>query len=314
MTYLPRYLFMGHATVDVAVTAGLEAQGYERADKPCDADVILTYLSSQSVLEDIYFDDGGLIQSAQHGTLLIDLSPATPSVVREIEAVATVNDLMFVEAPLVVLDATVPDAFGEYSNLACYLTGETDALDQARVVVSAFASSLREFNGAGIAQVARAVHTIQSVAHMLATIEADALVAAIRHVPAGMSAHVEQAVSAHGETAEATLAALATQRFSGTFTIEILMAELYAAIATADDAKLILPQAETALNLLELLASIGGLDMTPTALSLAYRDEAQGIEFGLDWSRIGETHEKQDDIVDDDLNNDDCSHLGYCEN
>ncbi len=42
----------------------------------------------------------------------------------------------------------------------------------------------------------------------------------------------------------------------------------------ADDVELILPQAEAAMHLLELLAVIGGADKAPSSLSLIYGEEA----------------------------------------
>ena len=38
-------------------------------------------------------------------------------------------------------------------------------------------------------------------------------------------------------------------------------------------------------DILEVVAVIGGSDMTPAVLSLVYRDEAASAEVGLDWTR-----------------------------
>ena len=77
----------------------------------------------------------------------------------------------------------------------------------------------------------------------------------------------------------------------------------------ADDAEIILPQAEATMHLLELLAVIGGADMAPAALSLVYRDEAAGAEAGLDWTRAeqayGHDHHHDDDDEDWDRFDDD---------
>ncbi len=76
------------------------------------------------------------------------------------------------------------------------------------------------------------------------------------------------------------LAAVNTGRFDGTYTVEMLMSELSAALTAADDVDLILPQAEACLHLLELLAVIGGSDKAPAAL-------APGVRRGEDVRRAG---------------------------
>lgn len=80
---------------------------------------------------------------------------------------------------------------------------------------------------------------------------------------------------------DALLAAVTDGRFDGTYTVEMLMGELTAALTTADDADLILPQAEAVQRLLELLAIIGGSDKAPSALSLVYREEDACAKEGL---------------------------------
>ena len=94
-----------------------------------------------------------------------------------------------------------------------------------------------------------------------------------------------------------------TGRFDGTYTVEMFMAELSAALTAADDVDLILPQAEACLHLLELLAVIGGSDKAPAALALVYGEEKTCAEQGLDWTRAeqayGDVAEGFDDLDDD---------------
>src|SRR5699024_3265236 len=133
------------------------------------------YCTSQTALEDAYFDDEGLVQQARKGCLLVDLSPSTPSFARELNAVAVVSDLATVEAPIAVRDLSRPDAFADRSNLVCFMGGEEDAVRAAAGVVAAVAGEVRETGGPGSAQLARASHTLQTVAQVVSAVEADAL-------------------------------------------------------------------------------------------------------------------------------------------
>ena len=174
------YAFVGDQTVGAMVEARMEAAGCSRAESVAEADTVITYYTTQTALEDAYFDESGLIQSACPGTLLVDLSSSTPSFARELNAVAVVSDLVSVEAPLIVLDLSLPDAFAKKDNLACLVGGEEDAVQRALPVVEALAGDVQDTGGPGSAQLARAAYTLQTTAQVISAIEADALYRVVR--------------------------------------------------------------------------------------------------------------------------------------
>ncbi len=290
------YAFVGDQTVGAMVEARMEAAGCSRAESVAEADTVITYYTTQTSLEDAYFDESGLIQSACPGTLLIDLSSSTPSFARELNAVAVVSDLVSVEAPLIVLDLSLPDAFAKKDNLACLVGGEEDAVQRALPVVEALAGDVQDTGGPGSAQLARAAYTLQTTAQVISAIEADALYRVVRRSSAVPGRGVGR-VGAATPVAEQVLAAVETGSFAGTYTVEMLMSELSAALTAADDVDLILPQGEACLHLLELLAVIGGTGKAPSALSLVYGDESACAAEGLDWTRAEQTYgDASDDL------------------
>ena len=133
------FAYVGNETVGSMVEARLGALGYVRTSDVGSARTVVTYCTSQTALEDAYFDEGGLVQAAAAGTLLVDLSPSTPGFARELNAVAAVSDLVAVEAPLAVVDPVRADAFSDKGNLVCFAAGDEDALAAARPVVEAVA-------------------------------------------------------------------------------------------------------------------------------------------------------------------------------
>ena len=151
------FVYSGNETVGAMVVSRLEAAGCTRTDDVAHAEAIITYCTSQTALEDAYFDEQGLVQAAGKGALLIDLSASTPSFARELNAVAVVSDLMSVEAPLVVVDVARADAFGDRDNLVCFVGGDEEAVAEARPVLEAIAGTVQETGGAGSAQ-RRATH------------------------------------------------------------------------------------------------------------------------------------------------------------
>ena len=277
------YFYHGHKTVGSYIARQLDGS-FQQVDSIDDAAIVITYCTHASAVEDAYFDDEGIIKCARRNALLIDLSASSPSLSREISAVATVNDLRCVEAPLAVLDAAAPDAFSDNANIACYASGEADDVLAAREVLDKLAGFVKYTGASGTAQLAKAMHTTQACAQFMGIVEADALRTAVEKSHAsikssGTDIEPLSSISAHA------LEAIDSKRYEGTYTVEMIMADVVAAMTTADDAEIILPQLEATMNILEVLAVIGGADLSPTALALIYRDEDESAKAGLDWTR-----------------------------
>ena len=103
-----RYIFFGDENFHDDIAVRLANAGFERCADIEEASAIITFCTSQSALEDAYFDEGGFVQSAHPGAVLIDFSASTPGFARELGAVATVSDLGFVEAPIALEDMLDP--------------------------------------------------------------------------------------------------------------------------------------------------------------------------------------------------------------
>ena len=296
---MPRYSFVGHATVRDHVARCLEPLGWERVDDVAKADIAFTYCTSLTELEDAYFDEEGLVKRAKPATLLVDLSAATPSLARELSAVATVNDLRPVEAPLSVVDATLPDAFASPANLICFVAGEPDDVDEVIDVLETIAGLVERTGASGTAQLAKVAHTVQVAAHIVGAIEAEALV---REAASSISLDQAQGL-AHpiSPLSQHTMEAIAADSLDGTYTVELFFSEVAAAMSAAAEAKIIVPQLEAVMRLLEVLAVIGGMDKPPAALSLIYREEQASAAHGLDWTRAEGLFADHDHDYDDDI-------------
>ena len=170
-----RYAFIGNEAVGDVVRERLDAAGWTRTADVASAGMVVTYCTSQTALEDAYFDENGIVQAASPNTVLIDLSASTPSFARELNAVAIVSDLAAVEAPLVVADPMLSDALSDRDNLMCLVGGEEDDVEAARPVLDALVGTVQETGGSGSAQLARAAYTLQTSAQIMSAIEADAL-------------------------------------------------------------------------------------------------------------------------------------------
>ena len=277
------FAYLGHETVGAYVAKQLSAASLNAVDDVRSADVVITYFTHASALEDAYFEEEGIVKNARKGTMLIDLSPSTLSVSREISAVATVNDFQPVEAPLAILDATLADAFAMRENFVCFVSCDDDTFGRAHEILEHLAGIVKRCGASGTAQLAKASHTMQYSAQFMAAVEAEALVRA--------------ALEANDQ-----LLSVEDMHCEGTYTVELMMADVVAAMTVADDASAVLPHLESTLRMLEMLALIGGADLSPAALTLLFRDESVCSKFGLDWSRVeGLYVEGQEPIHNHDL-------------
>ena len=310
------YVYHGNDRFLEAMAPRLEAAGLKRVEDIAQADLAVSFCTSATHLEDLYFGEDGVIQRAPKGMVLVDLSPATPNFAREMNAVATVSDCVMVEAPFVLRDLTAADGLAR-ENLVCYAAGEQD-VPVAGQLLDALFGTVRPVGAPGTGQLLRAARTLQATAYLVSVLEADALYRAQQRSVAGGG--VDEAVlGMESGGAAAIIEAVREKRFEGSYTAEMLMASLASAIMAADDAELIMPQAEAALHLLELLCVIGGADKAPAALALVYGDEAMGAEAGLDWERAeqvyGGSGQADDDDGFDDFDDDDYDPgFGYSSN
>lgn len=284
------YAYLGHDGLIDALGPRLEAAGYGRTEEVAAADVVLTYYSNLSSLDDGYYGDGGLLETVNEGTLVVDLSPTTPNFAKEMNAVATISDIKMVEAPLIVEDVLAPDPFAR-ENLRCFAGGDEGSVSYAESLLNVLFGTVQAVNSPGEAQLARAASTLKSAAALVASIEALALFKACRRSVSGMDIPDMVKEVAFPEM-ERLRRVLQEERFESAYTVEMLMGEISAAIMTADDCELIMPQSEAAFHLLELLAVIGGSDKSPVALALVYEGDTAQNTHGLDWSRAAALYDQ----------------------
>lgn len=277
------YAFFGNQHVLECMEGRLAEAGFARTEAVEAAAWVITYCTSMTELEDLYFGEDGLMGKLASDAVVVDLSPVTPNFAAEMNAITTVSGYAMVTAPLVVRDKVATDALAR-ENLGCFCFGEDGAAGRARELLDVLFSSVEEAASAGAAQLSRMAITIQDSAEMVSAVECLALFksakASMSIADAG-SAEVEACAPEVGSMLEA----VSEKRFNGAYTIEMMMAELSSVMMAADDYELILPQVESAFHLLELLAVIGGASKSPAALSLVFGSDHDGDAYGLDWSR-----------------------------
>lgn len=270
-----------------------------------DAVVVITMMGDPGEVEDVYLGEDGALAGAEEHAYLIDLSTSTPRLAREIHAIAAVNDLHAIDAPL------IGDVAAALTGTLIVLVGaEGDDRNHLLPLLTDIGENVMDMGLPGMGQTAKAVDQIAQANALMGTIEAVAFA-----VNAGLDPTKVLTTLLAGEGGSRAFArygtAIVEQDFAGDFTVEEFMKDLAIALETADELELTLPGLETAYQLYDLLAAVGGSDKGIQALYLIYADEALCAEHGLDWARaqsLVDGHAHEHDHIHDDECGCDCGH------
>lgn len=295
------FAFIGDTEVGARLGAHLLQAGYTASNDFAQAEVVFTYAGSPSLLEDVYYGTPGLIQDAADGALLVDLSPTVPSFARELNAVAAVNNRYFIDAPFTLRDTSVEDAFIDARNIIILAGGSEKIYKRVHPLLSCMAKTCRYMGGVGAGQTAKVALTLQNAASLMGMVEAFA-----SHSFTEDAYDLDELfdiASTAGFIAPAMAGvfdALCNKAYRGTYTMEMLMGELNAALMFSEEQETAFPQADSAFHLLQLLGVVGAAQLAPTGAVLAFATQDEATSFGLDWSRAeGMYHDHDEDDEDD---------------
>lgn len=301
------FVFVGDTSVGAPLVSLLLQSGFEGADSLETADVVFTYHESQTSLEDIYYEEPGLLSVAKEGACLVDLSPSTPSFARELFAIAQVSSKSFADAPLCVRDVTLEEAFASASNLLCFVGAEKETFKVIEPMLNALSYRLFWMGAVGQGQVAKAAHTIQAACDFVSVVESYQMYCSSANTEAYEDyLDLMDSVGMMSSSQILLAEAMIEKRFKGSFTVEIVMGELFAAFACAEENRSQLLQADAAFHMFELLAVIGGAQLNPAALCLLFGNEEEAQKYNLNWS-LADNHYDQH-MCDDGC---DCGHEGH---
>jgi 2-hydroxy-3-oxopropionate reductase len=138
-----------------------------------DADVVLTMLPDSPDVEAVVLGDGGVLDSAKPGTLLIDASTIRPDVSVRLAEAALERGIRAVDAPV-----SGGEAGAIEGSLSIMVGGDADDVADARPVLEAVGRTIVHVGPAGAGQTVKAANqlivagTIELVAEALVFLEA----------------------------------------------------------------------------------------------------------------------------------------------
>ena len=117
------------------------------ADCAAGRDVLITIVGYPKDVEEVYFSEKGILNSADKGTVLIDMTTTSPRLSERIYAAAKEKGMTALDAPV-----SGGDVGAQKGTLAIMVGGDRDAFDKMHDVFAAMGTNIRYQGGAGCGQ------------------------------------------------------------------------------------------------------------------------------------------------------------------
>jgi 3-hydroxyisobutyrate dehydrogenase len=232
------------------------------------ADVVITIVGYPHDVEQVYLGEGGIIERAKPGAILIDMTTSSPRLAARIAEVASVRGLDALDAPV-----SGGDLGAKAATLSIMVGGSQDALTRALPVLQKLGKNIVFQGKAGSGQHTKMCNQIAIAANMMGVCEA--LVYAQR---AGLDPKVVLQSISGGAAASWSLTNLAPRILGGDyapgFYIKHFIKDMSIALASADEMGLDLPALKLARSLYEKVAADGGADLGTQGLFKHYATHA----------------------------------------
>jgi 3-hydroxyisobutyrate dehydrogenase len=235
------------------------------------SEITLTSLPASPDVEAVYLQPGGLVDSAQPGAILIDLSSVLPSTPRKIEPRAMERGVHFLEAPV---SGGVSGA--RAATLAIMVGGDPQGLERARPVLRAIGPNIFHVGPVG------AGNTVKAINNMLASVNALAMMEGLAlGVKAGLDPmtiyEVVKASSGASKALERIPNALLPRKFEPGFKVQLMNKDLDTFTTIAKEIHVPVSFANTAQQY-QQAAMAAGLSEQDTSVVMTLIERLAGVE------------------------------------
>lgn len=238
------------------------------ADSPGEAavgaDVVVTMVGYPHDVEEVYLADGGIVELAEEGAVLVDMTTSTPSLAIRIAEEAARRGLRALDAPV-----SGGDVGARNATLTIMVGGDEDAFARVRPVFETMGSMITRMGGAGAGQHTKMANQIGIAGTMLGLIEALQYAKA-----AGLDVERAHAALSGGGANSWSWGAYGPRILSGDFQpgffVKHFVKDLRIALDEAGAMGLALPGLELAERLYSRLQETDGAELGTQALWLLY--------------------------------------------
>lgn len=276
----------------VSKTDALVARGAKLARTPEEAvrgaELVFTMLGYPTDVEEVYLGGGGILDAAEPGAWLVDLTTSSPSLARDIAEAAEVIGKHAVDVPV-----TGGQSGAVAGTLTLIVGGSEQDCEPIREALEAFSSKIFYFDAPGSGQAAKLCNQISLASCMMGMSD---MIAFAEQYGLDVPKVAEMVGSGMGSSVALTNlgAKVLEEDFNPGFMVEHFRKDLGLALEQADDMDVTLPGTETAYTLYDLLCELGAGRLGTQSIALLYSDEETGAAYGLDWSVIEDLEDEHD--------------------
>ncbi|WP_396128092.1 NAD(P)-dependent oxidoreductase [Exiguobacterium mexicanum] len=261
---------MGQSMVRNLMKAGFEVQAYTRAKEKatdllaegvrwCDsveavcqhADAVITIVGYPSDVESLYFGDGMILQSAEPGTLVIDMTTSSPLLAERIAEAAIDRSLLPLDAPV-----TGGDVGAKNGTLSILVGGGEYAFTKARPLFEAMGQSIERMGYAGSGQYGKLANQIAIAGIMMGNAEMLAFTKRAGLNPNQLRQTIRGG-AAGSWTLENLVPRMIVEDYAPGFFIKHFLKDMKLALESAEQLNIKLPSLELAYKLYSILEKNG---------------------------------------------------------
>jgi len=229
-----------------------------------EAQIVITMLGFPRDVEETYLAPGGILERAQRGALLVDMTTSSPLLARRISAAAAERGLEALDAPVSGGDVGAREA-----RLIIMAGGEEAAFERARPVLSLMGANISHLGPAGAGQHCKMANQIAVAVGMIAWTEALAYARS-----AGLDPQRVLASISGGAAGSWSMTNLAPRALAGNFApgfyVKHIRKDIGIAIASAAEMGLDVPGLACARALYDRVAGKGWEEMGTQVLYRLY--------------------------------------------
>ncbi|HEX2172975.1 MAG TPA: NAD(P)-dependent oxidoreductase [Dehalococcoidia bacterium] len=236
--------------------------------------VVLTSLPTPGIVEAVYLGEGGLLAGAQKGSVLIDLSTNSPTVIKRIAALAGQQGVRVLDGPV-----SGGTRGARRATLAVMVGGDKATFDEVKPILDCIGQNVFHVGDIGMGNVAKLVNNMIALTNMQIAYEALVL-----GTKAGMDPQalvdVIRASSGNSFVMQQGMTPFVRRDWRPSFTIDLSAKDVGLAVALGRELKV--PLVLGALAEQELIAAQGeGLGEKDITAMITRIERAAGVEFRL---------------------------------
>jgi 2-hydroxy-3-oxopropionate reductase len=258
------------ALLDAGVAHGA-ARGASSADAAARSELIITMLPDGPQVEEAVLGPGGVLEGAQKGAIVVDMSSISPLVAQKVGAACAARGVHFLDAPV---SGGEPKAID--GTLAIMVGGDNAIFDKVLPVLQSMGSSVTLTGAIGAGNVTKLANQIMVACNIAAM--GEALVLATR---AGLDPEVVFNAVKGGLAGSTVLNAKApmviSRNFKPGFRIKLHQKDLRNALLAAESMKVGLPLTSLVQQMLMSLMNEGKGDLDHSAI-VNFIEDMAGIE------------------------------------